>query len=270
MQWFKHDADASTDAKIKKLVMRYGADGYAIYFHCIELIVGNLSEQNITFELEHDAEIIADNLKIQGTSDTSPVDRVNQIMRFIVGLGLFEESNGHITCYKILKRLDSSMTSNIKMRNIITNAKKSHATVMINHDSVMSNPDGVMQEENRIDKIRIDNNTQKAKANYSKTPKEKISANKPESVSQEVWDEYVSLRKQKRTTVTPLVIKGIEREAEKAGISLEVALTTCIERGWQGFKADWIKPTGYDGKGGKPAFRIASDNVTLKDGEINF
>ena len=104
MQWFKHDADASSDAKIKKLVMRYGADGYAIYFHCIELIVGNLSEQNITFELEHDAEIIADNLKIQGTSDTSPVDRVNQIMRFIVGLGLFEESNGHITCYKILKK----------------------------------------------------------------------------------------------------------------------------------------------------------------------
>lgn len=263
MQWFKHDADASTDAKIKKLVMRYGADGYAIYFHCIELIVGNLSEQNITFELEHDAEIIADNLKIQGTSDTAPVDRVNQIMKYIVSLGLFEESNGHITCYKILKRLDCSMTSNAKMRAIITGAKQSH-------DKVMINSDGVMQEENRIDKIRKDNNTQKAKANYSKTPKEKISADKPDTVSQEVWGEYVSLRKQKRTTVTPLVVKGIEREAEKAGISLEVALTTCIERGWQGFKADWIKPSGYDGKNGKPAFRIASDNVSLKDGEINF
>jgi hypothetical protein len=149
MQWFKHDADASTDAKIKKLVMRYGADGYAIYFHCIELIVGNLSEQNITFELEHDAEIIADNLKIQGTSETAPVDRVNQIMKYIVSLGLFEESNGHITCYKILKRLDCSMTSNAKMRVLITGAKQ-------NHDKVMINSDGVMQEENRIDKIRLD------------------------------------------------------------------------------------------------------------------
>lgn len=149
MQWFKHDADASTDAKIKKLVMRYGADGYAIYFHCIELIVGNLSEQNITFELEHDAEIIADNLKIQGTSDTSPVDRVNQIMKYIISLGLFEESNGHITCYKILKRLDCSMTSNSKMRALITGAKQ-------NHDKVMINSDVVMQEENRIDKIRLD------------------------------------------------------------------------------------------------------------------
>ena len=267
MQWFKHDADASSDAKIKKLVMRYGADGYAIYFHCIELIVGNLSEQNITFELEHDAEIIADNLKIQGTSDTSPVDRVNQIMRFIVGLGLFEESNGHITCYKILKRLDSSMTSNVKMRNIITNAKQSHDTVMINHDSVMSNPDGVMQEENRIDKKRRDNNTtekEPAKANHSKTI-----ADKPESVSQEVWDEFVLLRKQKRTTVTPLVIKGIKLEAEKAGLSLQDALVTCIERGWQGFKADWVKEKFGNNYGAK-GFRISSDNAILKEGECNF
>ena len=63
------------------------------------------------------------------------------------------------------------MTSNVKMRNIITNAKQSHDTVMINHDSVMSNPDGVMQEENRIDKKRRDNNTtekEPAKANHSK------------------------------------------------------------------------------------------------------
>ena len=160
------------------------------------------------------------------------------------------------------------MTSNAKMRNIITNAKQSHDTVMINHDSVMSNPDGVMQEEKRIDKKRRDNNTtekEPAKANHSKT-----TADKPESVSQEVWDEFVLLRKQKRTTVTPLVIKGIETEAEKAGLSLQDALVTCIERGWQGFKADWVKPTGYDGKGGKTAFRIASDNFTSQNGEINF
>ena len=26
MQWFKHDTDAATYAKIKKLVMRYGAE----------------------------------------------------------------------------------------------------------------------------------------------------------------------------------------------------------------------------------------------------
>lgn len=34
---------------------------------------------------------------------------------------------------------------------------------------------------------------------------------------------------------------GIQREAEKAGITLEEALSTCCERGWQGFKAEWYR-----------------------------
>lgn len=173
MQWFKHDTDAATDAKIRKLIMRYGTDGYAIYFHCIELIVGNVSEHNITFELEHDAEIIADNLKIQGTSDTSPVDRVNQIMKYIVSLGLFEESKGRIFCYKILKRLDSSMTSSTKMRGIITRAKQSHDKVMISHDSVM-------QEEKRIEEKRIEQKrTEEKREETPDKPAKRASFQKP-------------------------------------------------------------------------------------------
>lgn len=30
------------------------------------------------------------------------------------------------------------------------------------------------------------------------------------------------------------------REAEKAGLTLEGALRICCERGWRGFKAEWI------------------------------
>ena len=137
MKWFKHDSDASSDAKVKKLIMKYGTDGYAIYFHCLELIVGNISESNITFELEHDAEIIADTLKVEGKSNLSPVDYVGEIMRFIIALGLFEEHENHVTCYKIMKRIDASMSSNAKIRSLISKAKESHDRVMINHDEVM-------------------------------------------------------------------------------------------------------------------------------------
>ena len=156
MIWFKHDSNAATDAKIKKLLIKYGAEGYAIYFHCIELIVSDISETNITFELEHDSEIIADDLKIRGTSDQSGQDRVNQIMKYIVQVGLFEENQGRISCYKILKRLDSSMTSNIKMRKMITDGKS-------NHDKVMTQHDSVMQDKKRRDKKRREesNTTQK-------------------------------------------------------------------------------------------------------------
>ena len=83
MKWFKHDSDASSDAKIKKLIIRHGAVGYAVYFHCIELITSSISENNLTFELEHDSEIIADNLKIIGDSTKSGMEIVENIMKTI-------------------------------------------------------------------------------------------------------------------------------------------------------------------------------------------
>jgi hypothetical protein len=55
MKWFKHDSDASNDAKLKKLRLKYGAQGYGIYWYCLELIARNVEKHNLTFELEHDA-----------------------------------------------------------------------------------------------------------------------------------------------------------------------------------------------------------------------
>lgn len=158
MKWFKHDSDASSDAKIKKLLIRHGAVGYAVYFHCLELIAGNVSNDNITFELEHDSEIIADNLRIKGTAEKSGVQVVEEIMHYIVQLELFENHDGRITCFKMIKRLDSSMTGNPAFRKLIADAKNSHDLIDESHDSVMMRHDSVMLEENRIEKNRKEEN----------------------------------------------------------------------------------------------------------------
>jgi len=142
MEWFKHDSSASSDAKVKKLLIRYGALGYAIYFHCLELICGDVNKTNITFELEHDSEIIADNLKIKGTTDKSGIEIVEEIMRYIITLGLFISEGEKIFCFKLLKRIDTSMTSNINFRKLITEAKTTN-----NHDTVMT--PSCKKEENR-------------------------------------------------------------------------------------------------------------------------
>lgn len=159
MQWFKHDTASTMDSKIKKLLIRYGAIGYAVYFHCLELIAGSVSEANITFELEHDSEIIADDLRISGTSEKSGKEFVEEIMNYMIQLNLFEESNGHIFCFKLLKRLDASMTSNSNFRAMIKKAKENQL-LNDNHDTVMtkscSNHDTVMQEKNRKEKNRRD------------------------------------------------------------------------------------------------------------------
>ena len=139
MKWIKHDTDANQDAKLQNLMLDYGLEGYGLYWYCIELIAGKVDKDNITFELEHDARIIARN-----TGSTS--QKVEEMMRYFVEIGLFECSNNTITCLKLAKRLDKSMTSNPQMREIIENFKS--------HDSVMIESEKVMQDKIRLDKSR--------------------------------------------------------------------------------------------------------------------
>lgn len=71
--------------------------------------------------------------------------------------------------------------------------------------------------------------------------KKRTSIARPDSVSEQVWNDFSALRTKRRAPITETALKGIQREAEKAGISLEAALSTCCERGWQGFKAEWYR-----------------------------
>jgi hypothetical protein len=144
MKWFKHDSDANMDGKLQEVLLDYGLEGYGLYWYCIEMITSKVSKDNLTFELEHDSRIIARNTG-------SSVQRVQEMMTRFVELGLFDNDNGNIRCLKLLKRLDSSMTNNKEMRQLIQTAKT-------NHDPVMTQSDNVMLEENRIEQNRTEQN----------------------------------------------------------------------------------------------------------------
>lgn len=66
----------------------------------------------------------------------------------------------------------------------------------------------------------------------------------PVGVNPETWSDFLQHRKTKKAAVTESAIKGIEREARKAGWSLEKALIECCARGWVGFKAEWVAAQG--------------------------
>lgn len=63
----------------------------------------------------------------------------------------------------------------------------------------------------------------------------------PTNVSPDVWRDFLILRQGKRLPLTQTALMGIEKEAEKAGVSLETALMTCCEAGWASFRADWFQ-----------------------------
>jgi len=62
----------------------------------------------------------------------------------------------------------------------------------------------------------------------------------PEGISLQVWNDYLAVRKAKRSPLTSTALTAIEKEAGKAGWSLEKALSECVSRGWVGFKAEWV------------------------------
>jgi hypothetical protein len=62
-----------------------------------------------------------------------------------------------------------------------------------------------------------------------------------------VLKDYLAVRKAKRAgPLTETALAGLRREAAKAGYTIEQALTVCCQRGWVGFKAEWIadRPSG--------------------------
>lgn len=78
-----------------------------------------------------------------------------------------------------------------------------------------------------------------AEASHAKAKSRRAQAPPPADVREHVWRDFVAVRKAKRAPITDLAMQAIIREAKKAGMTLEQALVVCVERNWQGFRADW-------------------------------
>lgn len=83
-----------------------------------------------------------------------------------------------------------------------------------------------------------------------KTRQKKV-VEKPVEVTEQVWDDFCAIRKEKKAPLTKTALDLIKAEAEKAGIGLNEALSISCSRGWQSFKAEWMRgsQTRNDGFG---------------------
>jgi hypothetical protein len=211
IKWFKHDADASNDAKLRKLRLKYGAQGYGIYWYCLELIARNVEKHNLTFELEHDALLIADDFKLSS-------EIVQEMMAYMVNLGLFENTNGVITCIKMSTRTDEYTQKLIKT----INSCRDNVGIL----SAETPRKSVLREEKR----REENIKEKKMQTPVWLP----------PIPKNLLDDYLEVRKAKKVgRLTETAFKQIEREARIAGITTIQAIEVCCARGWAGFKADW-------------------------------
>ncbi len=93
---------------------------------------------------------------------------------------------------------------------------------------------------------------EKKKRNTTRASRTSPSIPGLESVSEQVLSDWMAHRKEKRAKVTATAVRGIQREADKAGVTLEAALAMCCARGWTGFKADWVNDSRPNGNHSAP------------------
>ncbi len=92
----------------------------------------------------------------------------------------------------------------------------------------------------------IQKQKQKQKKEDQKTAPEGVDL--LEGISPQIAKDFKALRSRQHAPITETAMKGIAREATKAGMSVEDALRTCCENSWRGFKADWLKNNKPNGK----------------------
>lgn len=64
----------------------------------------------------------------------------------------------------------------------------------------------------------------------------------PPEVQEQVWQDWLTLRKMKKAPVTETVVNSAQKEAVKANMSFNDFLVVWCRRGSQGLEADWLKP----------------------------
>lgn len=162
-----------------------------------------MSPENITFELKHDAEIIGYSLKI----DTLKVEK---IMRDMVDLGLFECSGATITCLKMARRLDNTMSQSPEIKETLSNFKKLEA-------------DKIRREEKRID-------NKKTKAAFAA-----VAVEIPFAVDQQNWIRWCEYRTSKRKPISEMAAKEQLALLSLYPIETQIAIVgQSIANDWQG------------------------------------
>ena len=82
-------------------------------------------------------------------------------------------------------------------------------------------------------------NTEHKTQDTKKTVATKVA--RPKSVDQQVWDDWLAIRRAKKLPLTETAWKQLMEEIDKSGFSVDVVIKECCLRGWGAFKVAWLK-----------------------------
>lgn len=125
---------------------------------------------------------------------------------------------------------------NEEKKNAMLNECESNADALINDANALE----IDATHEPINPLTNTNTVSIKNISKKQDSKFKVSVDKPDDISEDLWIEFIDHRKSRRAPITPRVIDAFKREAKNAGFSLSKAIEKCIERNWTSFEAAWI------------------------------
>lgn len=156
-------------------------------------------------------------------------------------------SNGYVSHARVQKELDKYQKLSLKNRdNALKNNKSGQPVASQSHSQKRANTNNNKQ---------ITNNN-----NNNIPPLPPKGVNRPDDVSEQVWNDFVKHRKKKKADITETALNRIQSQAAQAGWGMDDALAECVARGWTGFKAEWVNEKGK-GKGNGQSYADRADRA---------
>ena len=172
---------------------------------------------------ESDSISISQFMEVTGLSNRSIITACESL----VEMGLLERSGGE-------RKLN---TYSVKAFEISQTGEKSSSDKTGENFSQT----GEKSSSDLVKKVHTQNNNKNTIQNTNKknTKKSESDLLAEFGIVGQLAEDFLKLRKAKSAPITETALKGFQREAAKAGISLSDAITIAIERNWRGFSASW-------------------------------
>jgi uncharacterized protein YdaU (DUF1376 family) len=114
----------------------------------------------------------------------------------------------------------------------------------------------------------VSNNNPQVTLTKNQEPLTKNHINTPSGVTESVFKDYLEVRKTKKAKWSETALKGLIKEADKAGLSLQEAMELCCARGWVGFKAEWVKDQDVAKSNNDKQWMFSDQGIVAKAAEL--
>ena len=146
MLYFKHYSTMRNDLKIRKLINRYGLEGYGLYNLIVESITDSICDESPEPELPENCSDIAE--LYNGNTE-----KINEIVSYMINLGLLEisEITQRISCEKAYKYIEKSATRSPRVRRLCDLYKQKYNSVHFVPDNPKHLKTNVIEEEIEVE-----------------------------------------------------------------------------------------------------------------------